>query len=113
MQRILEIIGDPTLQILCLPTQNKIFGSQTPSPKPPHSQFQFFFKNFLFLFYKKTENAVKPERKLMDVSDYKHEYSSFQRKPIEMEEVDAINNGGKFFQWRGIKKIKIVKEEED
>lgn len=49
----------------------------------------------------------------MDVSDYKHEYSSFQRKPIEIEEVDAINNGGKFFQWRGIKKIKIVKEEED
>ena len=49
----------------------------------------------------------------MDVSDYKHESSSFQRKPIEMEEVDAINNGGNFFKWRGIKKIKIVKEEED
>ena len=49
----------------------------------------------------------------MDPSEYKHEFSSQHRKPIEMEEMDAINNGGKFFQWRGVKKIKIVKPEED
>jgi len=30
-----------------------------------------------------------------------------------MEEIEAINSGGKMCQWRNIKKIKIVKEEED
>jgi len=49
----------------------------------------------------------------MDVSDYKHEFSSFQRKPIEVDEIETINMGGNLLKWRGVKKIKITKEEED
>ena len=55
----------------------------------------------------------KSERKLKDISDYKHEFSTVQRKPLDLEEMETINSGGKLFKWRGVKKIKIVKQEED
>lgn len=59
------------------------------------------------------EDDMQKERKLKDISDYKHEFSSIQRLPIELDEIETINSGGKVFQWRNIKKIKIVRIEED
>lgn len=59
------------------------------------------------------DNELPKERKLQDVSDYKHEFSTVQRLPIELDEIETINSGGKLFQWRNVKKIKIEKIEED
>ena len=88
-----------------------------PLPNNSNSRLTLYFKNFFShksSFHNlKEANIQKNERKLKDLSDYKHEFSMSQRQPIELEEVEAINSGGIMCQWRNIKKIKIVKEQED
>ncbi len=42
--------------------------------------------------------------------NYKHVFSTIKRSGINKEEMEVINAGGRDFEWKSVKKIKIVKE---
>ena len=57
--------------------------------------------------------AQSKPKTLNDLSSFKHTPSSFQRKKFSVEEIETINSGGQTVTWKKIKKIKIVKEEDE